>query len=385
MQPKLFGAAAFAIGLSLLAPDAKASLSTDLGDLVTQLQAVDANLTTAAFSPPETCLDLGSVSTSVQSYVAATELAYARLAPPTHPTTSDLDNLAQLSALSLDMAVKARLLATQMQSVEGAYDLVEVRSGLAAMLRLSNDIGAMSDRILEMADRILAMADNIGVMADRILLTQRIQSANIAATQAALLTTQQNMVTLTSSVSTIGYNVTLGLVKNDSLSLSQQLNVPLTSGNLASQLATVAVLANAGMSRSVALYSQVSLASKASSHYIDGDTLSLIDELGTLHASLAVALDAYARAILALAPVTDIAVLRDATATMLQLVKDIGTMSDRILEMKGKVMVMADNIGVMAGRIVATQDIQQANVLLTESSLRSAQSVTLSVIQTWGL
>lgn len=100
----------------------------------------------------------------------------------------------------------------------------------------------MADRILEMADRILAMADNIGTMADRILITQRIQNANITATQAALLTTQQNMLTLSLSVSTFGYNVTHGLLKNDSVILSQMTNVPLTSSNMANQLAAIEVL-----------------------------------------------------------------------------------------------------------------------------------------------
>lgn len=65
----------------------------------------------------------------------------------------------------------------------------------ATILRLSDDIGTMADRIGEMADRILIMADKIGEMADRILVTQQIQSANYALTVDALLKTQQNMLT----------------------------------------------------------------------------------------------------------------------------------------------------------------------------------------------
>ena len=62
-----------------------------------------------------------------------------------------------------------------------------------AMLRLSDDIGVMADRILEMADKILVMADDIGDMADRILETQRIQSENVELTQTNIRKTQDNL------------------------------------------------------------------------------------------------------------------------------------------------------------------------------------------------
>lgn len=386
MRPKLLGAAALALALSTLAPDAGATTSTDLAGLVTRLQALDASVTVAAFSPPETCLDVGSLSTSVRDYVAAAEQVSARLSSPTHPTAADLDNLAQLGALSLHLALEAKLLSAQMRSVGGTYDLFEIRSGLVAMLQLSRDIGTMADRILEMGDRILAMADNIGAMADRILATQRIQSANLAATQAALLVTQQNMVTLTASVSTIGYNVTLGLVKSDGLGLSQQLRgLTLTSGNMGVQLGALAAITDGAMSRAVNLYGQVSQASQGATHEINGDTLTLIADLAPVHASLAASLEALSHAVQALAPSTDRAVLGDATRALLQLIKDVGVMSNRIVEMNDKIIVMADNLGAMSGRVVETQNLQQANLLLTQGSLRSAQRVTLSVIQTWGL
>jgi len=61
-----------------------------------------------------------------------------------------------------------------------------------AMLRLSDDIGKMADRIGEMADRILFTEEQIGIMSDRILETQRIQSNNLALTEANLLQAQKN-------------------------------------------------------------------------------------------------------------------------------------------------------------------------------------------------
>jgi len=56
-----------------------------------------------------------------------------------------------------------------------------------SMLSLSNDIAKMADRILIMSDNIMIMSDKIGTMADRILLTQKLQNANVAMSQSNLL------------------------------------------------------------------------------------------------------------------------------------------------------------------------------------------------------
>jgi len=65
-----------------------------------------------------------------------------------------------------------------------------------AMLKLSDDILEMADKIGEMADRILVIADDIGDMADRILVTQEIQSENLALTQSNILEAQKNFNTI---------------------------------------------------------------------------------------------------------------------------------------------------------------------------------------------
>ena len=67
---------------------------------------------------------------------------------------------------------------------------------LNAMLRLSDDIGTMADRILLMSDQIIATESQIGTMADRILETQTLQNQNVALTQANLLKAQENFNTL---------------------------------------------------------------------------------------------------------------------------------------------------------------------------------------------
>jgi hypothetical protein len=65
-----------------------------------------------------------------------------------------------------------------------------------SILTLSADIGVMAGRILEEADVILEMADNIGVQADQIVLTQQLQSTNLAVTQASLLDAQNIIINL---------------------------------------------------------------------------------------------------------------------------------------------------------------------------------------------
>ena len=139
------------------------------------------------------------------------------------------------------------------------------------------------------------------------------------------------------------------------------------------------------LTRTVDLYTWAMENSQVASHYINGDTLTLLGDLSYLHRALALSLENYARSIESLAPVTDNVVLRDATASMLRLTTDIGVMSSRIMEMSDKIIVMADNIGVMADRIVETQNIQQTNIELTESSVLTAQTITLTVIRNFDL
>lgn len=54
-----------------------------------------------------------------------------------------------------------------------------MRAALSAILRLSDDIGTITNCILEMGDQILAMADNIGMEADQILVTQHPEKIHI--------------------------------------------------------------------------------------------------------------------------------------------------------------------------------------------------------------
>jgi hypothetical protein len=129
----------------------------------------------------------------------------------------------------------------------------------------------------------------------------------------------------------------------------------------------------------------MSVSSQGASHYINGDTLTSLGDLSGIYAGLAFSLETYAATINNLSPLTDTAILSDATASMLRLTADIGLMSARIMEMADKIIIMADNIGLMADNIVATQQLQQTNIELTESSLLIAQNTTITAIKNMGL
>lgn len=372
--------------LAFLPLSAHAGLTTDLQALVTRAGVLETQLAAIDAAAPGACAELGALNTSIEDTTASIESLTAQLPSALTLSTTDLTSLASLSAAALRMANEAAQLSTQLRTVEGVQELFEYRSALSAMLRLSQDIGAMADRILEMADRILVMADNIGLMADRILVTQQLQNANVALIQAAILATQQNLVSLSSSASTIAYNVTLGQLKLDTKALADRMGATtLTSSNLSTQLLADQAAVGLLLGRTEALGAWVLQNSQVASHWVDGDTLTLLGDLTVLHRALALALERYAGAVEALAPFTGSAALRDATAAMLQLTRDIGAMSDRIVQMGDKIVVMADNVGVMAGRIVATQELQQSNVTLTQSSLLTAQAVAITAIQAYGL
>lgn len=374
-----------ALVLTMMALPARASLTSDLQGLVLQAGTLNSSLSLFSFAD-QSCSDLGIVNGDIADFTGSVQAVTAAMVDPLSVSNDDMDALDSLSALAAEMAANSGRLSVEIQDINAVADLFEYRAALTAMLELSDDIGTMADRILEMADRILAMADNIGTMADRILVTQQVQSANLALTQGSLLTTQQNMVALSQSVSSIIYNVSLGLIVAESdVLLDDMTVVNLTSENMAQELEGLQASTALMVTGVVDLYTWMSVSSQGASHYIDGDTLTALGDLSNIYAALAFSLETYAATINDLAPSTDSAVLADSTAALLRLTADIGLMAGRIMEMVDKIIVMADNIGLMAASIVATQELQQTNIELTESSLLTAQSVTITTIQNMGL
>ncbi len=91
-----------------------------------------------------------------------------------------LNESIQLSQLSVNLARGIERLASRAEADSSEQYRNTLETMVRAMLRLSDDIGVMADRILFTEEQIGIMADRIGEMADRILETQRIQNENIA-------------------------------------------------------------------------------------------------------------------------------------------------------------------------------------------------------------
>jgi hypothetical protein len=178
------------------------TLTSDLNNLVTQGSTLVATMSKIVLTPATTGSQLSQLETSVASYQASVTTAYNTLAVGTGTfsvTPEMLTALQSLSAINATLGSGVAGLSQSMVTIAPMTFFSTLQSSMTTMLRLSDDIGAMSNRILEMADKILAMADNIGAMADRILATQVIQSANIKMIVDAMLQTQQNAIVLTAT------------------------------------------------------------------------------------------------------------------------------------------------------------------------------------------
>jgi hypothetical protein len=365
---------------------AQAALTDTLQGLASQGSTLEANLSSFSFQTGGDCSQLGTLNTSIEDYTASLEAATAQLSAPLSLTPEDLTSLDALSASARAMTMEASRIALEIKSIDDVADLAEYRSGLSAMLRLSQDIGTMADRILEMANRILLMADNIGTMADKIVYTVNLQSTNLAFIESAIVTTQENMAQLNASLSTIAYNVTLGQLVTDGNGLVTDLNTTvLNESNMADEVSRLQTKAALMETAAVSLALLINTNSAVASHYIDGDTLTSLSDLSGINQALAKSVEAYANRINQLAPLTQTPVLSDATASMLQLARDVKVMGDRIMEMSNKVVVMADNIGIMSGRIVEVQGIMNTNMLVTTDALNASQRIIVGVIGTYGL
>jgi len=363
----------------------RADIHTDLQNLLNQTNTLNSALENLTFNQEGSCAQMRTLNQSIEDNTVTIKNITDGMSSFS-VTTTDLDVLDGLSSLSQNMGVESVRLSMELNTITDTADLFEYSAGLNAILQLSQDIGAMADRILEMADRILVMADNIGLMADRIITTQMIQNQNIALTQSSILLTQQNMVLLSDSLSTITYNVTLGQIINNTDFLSSEMNqTNLSTTNMQTELASIQSQTVTLLDSMTTLLDLMVTNSAKMNHYINADTLTMLGDLSVIHRALSASLESYANTIEQLAPLTDTVILSDATTTMLQLTKDIGVMSDRIMQMTDKIYIMADNIGLMSDNIVTTQNIQMTNVALTKSSLLTSQSIMITVIKNFGL
>ena len=104
---------------------------------------------------------------------------------------TSLTSLGNMSVMLTSLATAVDGYVVAIEGLQAVTFAPTLSDSLSSMLQLSADIGVMANRILEMGDIILSMSDNIGLQADQILVTQQLQSTNVAITQASILAAQE--------------------------------------------------------------------------------------------------------------------------------------------------------------------------------------------------
>jgi len=175
-------------------------VTSNINNLI--LQGDDLLVTIKGTTLTSTSMDsqLSAIETDVTNFQAEVVAIYDSIVVEAGTSLSLSDDLLVafqgLSAVSSSLANATLELGIQIADLASITTTSTLSNSLSAMLRLSDDIGLMANRILEMADKILVMADNIGLMADRIIATQIIQSDNLKLVVDASLQTQTNTIQL---------------------------------------------------------------------------------------------------------------------------------------------------------------------------------------------
>lgn len=182
--------------LALVSTIGTANYDLSLDTLITQGNTLLANMALVSLNPWNMSRELEDVQTDVHNYLVQVEqfkaLLNTDLAQNTLYINSEtLNKLVDLSIIMSSIGIVMDGYGTAIEASKLLTRESTLLDAMESMLSLSADIGKVSNSILEMADQILLMADNIGLAADQILLTQELQSINIAATQASVLSAQQ--------------------------------------------------------------------------------------------------------------------------------------------------------------------------------------------------
>ncbi|MBA3003336.1 MAG: hypothetical protein FP813_05720 [Desulfurivibrio sp.] len=368
-------------GAGLPSGQAQAALATDVQNLVVQAQRLDAQLQGIALSADSICGPLVQGDQAARALLYSISQVNENMAAPLQIDSETLAALEALSAVYPSLATQSLRLSVDLGVVSQVAPAITLKDGIVAMLQLSDDIGAMADRIGEMADKILVMSDNIGLMADRIILTQQIQNQNILVTQQSMLQTQTNILALVSVLESESYNLSLEkLVLDGQLLAARMAAVVLSPWTMKTQLSTVATDVQTYLGKVKADQATMIQNSGTSTTYINTTPLLNLGNLSTMLTSLASAMNVYVLAIDSLKTITSSTTLSASLKSMLQISADIGLMANRILEMGDLTLAMADNIGMTADQILATQQLQNINVATTQASILAAQNVAIGII-----
>ena len=182
--------------LALVSVIETASYDLSLDTLITEGNILLAKMSLVALNPWNMANALEDVQTDVNTYFSQVEQFKTLLNTDMEQNTvyinsGTLNKLVDISIIMNSIGIVMDSYGIAIQAAQFMTGKTTLLDAMNSMLVLSSDIGKMSNNILEMADQILLMADNIGLAADQILLTQELQSINIAATQTSVLSAQQ--------------------------------------------------------------------------------------------------------------------------------------------------------------------------------------------------
>ena len=372
--------------IALFAHNAQATLAGDIQNLNTDAVALQTYMSGIHFDADSLCAPLLEANELARNLVNSITGVSDSLAAPLAVDTDTLNALDSLVLTSTGIASEALSLSLDVNALSTTANALTVKDGITAMLQLSDDIGTMANRIGEMADKILVMSDNIGLMADRILLTQELQNQNVALTTNSILQTQTNMLSLVSVVETASYDATLDtLLTRGELLAARMMAIAFNPWTMPGQLRNIAKDVNLYLHQVNAASDALSSDSAANTAYITSDTLVKLANLPLMLTSLATVVDGYAVAIEGLQSITYKPSLYDSLKSMLQLSADIGVMANRILEMGDTILAMADNIGLQADQILATQAGMNINIATTQMSILGAQTMAIDMIASQNL
>jgi len=191
--------------LALVAVAETASYDMTLDTLVTEGNILIAKMALVSLNPFNMSRELDDVEADIDAYLSQVKTFQETLNSDTATNMIYInsDSLTSLVNLSLIMASIGTAMDGYGVMIEAVKTFTSDRTLSASMqsiLQMSADIGEMSNAILEMADQILIMSDNIGLEADQILLTQELQSMNIATMQISILAAQSLAVGIIASI-----------------------------------------------------------------------------------------------------------------------------------------------------------------------------------------
>ncbi len=361
-------------------------LAAELQTLLTEADSLNLQLSGINLAADDICGPLVSANQSSSTHIDNIATVDGALAAPITLDADILSALENLTTTYVSIGSEAVRISTDLGALSGAVDQLNVAEGVSLVLALSDDIGTMADRIGEMADRILVMSDNIGLMADNIILTQQIQNANVDLTLQSILSAQTNVVNLVAQLDTSIYSTDLLNQMSVTTLLESDMNsVVLNAVNSATELARLQLDVASLKALVESTSSTIDTDAANNTMVVNEQSMITLLDLSSKMAALAIAVEGFAVAVDGLNAVSEQPTLADSVGSILSLSSDIGTMSNRIGSEADLILEMSDNIGMQATQIVATQQLQSANIATTQAALLNAQVTMIDLIAAYGL